>query len=234
VTVTGASATLLLGIQVLFVGDSITAGVAADPGLGFVERIAADHSEWEVINAGCPGASSLDWTLPKPPDAPDHCAFRGAFELLAEPYVDAEVVHILLGTNDSTGFFESEPVGPDEYASNIETLALRFAGDVFVSIPPPFPDPDDIAQARLDLYALELILLAASPNAPFRLGADFSLLDRAALDGVHPTNDGHAWMADQLNALLVPEPGTVGMLLVGLCWLAVRSRREPGGLLRGD
>ena len=233
-SVTGAAATLLLGIQVLFVGDSITVGTGADPGQGYVDLLASANPEWDVINAGCGGATTRDWVLPKPPDAPESCAFRGAFELLAEPYVDAEVVHILLGTNDSTGFFESEPVGPDEYASNIETLALRFAGDVFVSIPLPFPDPDDIAQARLDLYALELIELAESLNAPFRLGADFSLLDRALLDGVHPTNDGHAWMADQLNGLLVPEPGTVGMLLIGLCWLAVRSRREPGGLSRAD
>ena len=215
-TVTGAAATLLLGIQVLFVGDSITAGQAADPGSGCVDLIAAANPDWTVHNAGCAGSSSVDWVVPQQPDAPEGCAFTGAFELLAESYVDADVVHILLGTNDATGFFEGL-VLPDEYASNMETLALRFTGDVVVSISPPFPDPDNVAQGWLDLYALELIGLAESPDPPFRLGADFSLLDRALLDGVHPTKEGHAWMAAQLNAVLVPERGSVGMLLAGHC-----------------
>jgi lysophospholipase L1-like esterase len=231
--VTGAATTLLLGLQVLFVGDSITAGQGADPGSGFVDLIAAANPDWTVHNAGCGGSTSVDWVVPQQPEAPEHCAFTGAFEQLAEPYVDADVVHILLGTNDATGFFEGV-VLPDEYASNIETLALRFVGDVVVSLPPPFPDPDDSAQLFLDFYTEALISLALSSDAPFRLGADFGLLDRALLDGVHPTNEGHAWMAAELNTLLVPEPGSVGMLLTGLCWLAARSRREPAGCSRVD
>ncbi|MBW2267093.1 MAG: SGNH/GDSL hydrolase family protein [Deltaproteobacteria bacterium] len=231
VTVAGAAVTLLVGIQVLFVGDSITAGTGADPGQGFVDLMASANPDRSVHNAGCGGSTTRDWVLPKLPGAPEHCAFGGAFEQLAAPHVDADLVHILLGTNDSTGFFEPGSVGPDEYASNIEALAVRFTGDVVVSIPTPFPDPDDIVQSRLDLFALELISLSESADAPFRLGADFSRMDRAMLDGVHPTNEGHAWMAAQLSSVLVPEPASAMLLLMGL--LALSARRPRARAMRG-
>lgn len=217
----GVHATLLLGIQVLFVGDSITVGTGADPGMGYVDRIAAGNPEWSVVNAGCGGSTTRDWTLPKLPGAPDSCAFRGAFEQLAEPHEDADIVHILLGTNDATGFFESGPVPASEWLGNVELLSSRFSGDVVVSFPPPLPDPASDAQARIDAYASLLAARALDGDAPFRLGADFSQLSRALLDGVHPANAGHAWMAEQLSPLLVPEPAT--LTLVGLGLILVRS-----------
>ncbi len=205
----GSAATLLIGLQMLFVGDSITVGTGADPGLGYVDLVADAEPGWDVINAGCGGTTTRDWLAPPaPPDLDEFCAFGGAFDMLAEAHADAEFVHILLGTNDSTGFFDNGATPVTEYGLNVVALAERFSGDVMVSIAIPFPHPDGPEQALLDGYAAELRAIALAPGAPFRLGADFSTLDRALLDGVHPNNAGHAWMADELLPFLVPEPGT--------------------------
>ena len=215
---------MLVGAQVLFVGDSITAGEVADPGQGFVELWGAAHPHLTVHNAGCSGSSTRDWVLPKLPVSPPECAFRGAFELLAAPHVDADAVHILLGTNDAVGVFEDERTSAGDYVDNISMLAARFPGDVIVSLPPPLPDPDDPLQPLLDAYADALLMRVAVGGAPFRIGADFRGLDRASLVGVHPTNAGHAWMAAQLVGVIVPEPHSAALVVVGLVVLA-RSRQ---------
>ena len=206
----GIVAALAASLHVLFVGDSISAGTGAIEGGGFVALIAKAQPEWTVHAAGCPGASSADWLRAGSASGIERCATEGAFASLAAPHIDADVVHILLGTNDAIGYLEEAPIASAEFVSNVAALARRFSGDVIVSLPPPAPRPHGGPQRRLDRYAKALRARAAAPDAPFRIGADFGDLERARLTGVHPDGTGHAWMARRLVRTLrrlSPPPG---------------------------
>ena len=198
----GLAAPLLASLTVLFVGDSISDGVGAAEGEGFVARIADARPGWTVVEAGCPGASTRDWVRPKTPDAPAYCSFGGAFALLAAEHADAELVHVLLGTNDAIGAYEDAALTPEDFARNLVRLAQRFEGEVIVSLPPPVPDPEDRVQRLLDQYAGAVRWLAGQPDPAFRLGADLTGLDRALLDGVHPRSEGHDWIAERVLRVL--------------------------------
>jgi lysophospholipase L1-like esterase len=102
---------------VLLLGDSITWGVMS----GDADPDAPDFSDWlraelgdevRVVNVACSGASSLDWTLSR---GSPICGRQGRvapeiYTARAVPELAADVVTVILGTNDAGGFMEEAPV----------------------------------------------------------------------------------------------------------------------------
>jgi lysophospholipase L1-like esterase len=237
-----ASPTAASPLRVLLIGDSITYGtgfVSDDAGPPYAELLAslldADH---EVVNAGCGGASSLDWSLSLPGSVcggvgvlPD-----GLFVERALPHLPAEMVSIMLGTNDAIGFFEPRPVpvpiyrlALDEIVSN---LLAAGADTVILMTPPDHIWPDPAARNRLIGYR-EQVLDICSETSSVICGPDvFALLDPVLhFEGgdLHPNARGHAIIAQSLYETIaaIPEPTTALLLAFGLAGLASRRRRPP-------
>ena len=91
--------------KILFVGDSITAGIGATDWAegGFVAQIGQRFPELVVANAGCNASTIRDWTSSKPADI---CFLGNAWQLQAAPELPAHITHVLLGTNDARGILE--------------------------------------------------------------------------------------------------------------------------------
>jgi len=192
--------------KMIFIGDSITAGLGASSPdeNGFVAQLADRFPEIAVVNAGCSGSTVRDWTN----DEPDvSCALSDAWNLLVEPELPARLFHIMLGTNDATGFFELFPddtmgrwVSPDEFELRLRSLVDRATDLVLISTPPKnFFELTGPADDRLLAYR-ERIFTVVESNAHAELGADvYDLLDPTTdLDGVHPNDRGHSIIADEL------------------------------------
>jgi hypothetical protein len=127
--------------------------------------------------------------------------------LLAEPELPAQITHIMLGTNDSYGFFEWFPDGthgnwltPGEYEERLRILIERSPGFIFVSSPPPLAETiTGPVTERLSAYR-DVVLSVVADYRRVELGVDFhELLDRRTdMDGCHPNTDAHVIMADAL------------------------------------
>jgi len=195
-------------LRIVLIGDSITAGsVSGPPGPSFAELLHDDFgSAAEFVVAGCPGANTRSWT--RPPDE-SGCHVSGAFEQLAEGSLPADVVVVLLGTNDALAHYLL-PVPPPEYEERLEALLKRVrehgAGEIVLVTPPPLGSrwPERRAQQReqaserLRAYREIVARLCAGETV---CGPDLqSLLDPAAhFDGiVHPNAAGHAVIAEAL------------------------------------
>jgi lysophospholipase L1-like esterase len=221
-------------IQVLAIGDSITAGVVSGPaGDPYVDVLATELGPgFEVINAGCSGASSLDWMRPYAESLP--CPIAGAYELRAQPHLPTEIVTILLGGNDAVGYFENGPVPVDAFTSTMDALIDRLFGDgvglVVLMTPPPNPGASAAVDLRLQAYGDALWTLC-EPGTHVVCGLDlYELLD-ASLDfegtNPHPNAAGHEKIGLALADVVrsVPEPSTALLLAFGLMALAAGRRR---------
>jgi len=190
-------------IRVLLLGNSITRGRVrpAYSGRAFAEVLPELLGEdYEVVNIGVGGASSLDWTLTTPSYlTPGGWIPEGLFEYFAVPELPADIVVILLGTNDATGYFEPEPVPPREYRSAIEEIIANLfdqgAGDIILLTPPQIANWG--ALVRLAAYG-DYIIDICSDTENVHLGADlFDLLSLSLHfnDNVHPNGEGHEEIA---------------------------------------
>ena len=213
-------------IRVLLIGDSHSATgdkYVSGKEDGQSYRSYADQLELELaeshalINIACPGASLLDWTreakkTPCPP--PDDRAFKGLFRTLAQPELPVPIAVVLLGTNDSIGWYEPTPVPPEAFASGLDQLlaALEANGveTIILMTPPDQPVfPED--RGRLRAYR-ETILNRCTAREHVVCGPDlFTLLD-AELDFVagdlHPNAAGHSKIATALEQVIrqLPKP----------------------------
>lgn len=209
-------------VEVLLIGDSITEGVVSGPEARaracvqercWPVRLAAllgdDH---RVINRGVGGATTRDWTglTVGIPFAEIDDSRAPLFEGIPESELDADIVVILLGTNDAIGFLEAAPIPPDEYARNLELLTRRVldrgAGQVVLVPPPPQHHAPVAVQLRLVGYrvAIEGLCRAMSSersaDRPAVLcGPD--LLDQLGpqdfeKNDVHPNAAGHQRIAE--------------------------------------
>jgi lysophospholipase L1-like esterase len=228
--------------EVLLIGDSITQGiVSGDEGLPYAAVLAELLGPgYEVINGGCGGSSSLDWTLSQPDVI---CGGVGSlepglFEVQALPHLPANVVVVLLGTNDAIGFLEPVPVEVPIYAAAMNeivwNLLVARARHVILMTAPDhgWEDPDRVA--RLAGYRDEILALCASHP---RLVCGPDLHQRLDLDvhfepgDVHPNAEGHATIAAELAEVVrdVTAPSSCGLggelALVLPLLLAVRRRR---------
>jgi len=194
--------------RVVLLGDSITEG-AARPGASYAELLATQLGpSYEVVNIGMGGTSSLDWTPGSPPLSRDGVVIvlPRPFRKRALPALPADVVTVLLGTNDASGFYEPRPVSASEYGAAleeiIESLLERDAKSVMLMTPPPRCGP--LLNQRLSEYRDAVIALCEA-RAEVACGPDlFELLDGSHFDECdpHPNAAGHAVIASELAGAL--------------------------------
>jgi lysophospholipase L1-like esterase len=197
--------------RVVLLGDSITSGASSEPkGPGYAALLPELLGPgFEIVNVACAGSSSLDW---QPGAHPAHCADAGGvihmYETRARPALPADVVTILLGTNDLMGAFELGPVEPDDFRNALRTLAEALHADgarEVVLMSPPFMYG---AVGRLTGYrsgiqelCREMPFVRCGPDLAVILnGKDFELME------VHPNASGHAKIAAALAETLKGEP----------------------------
>lgn len=203
-------------LKVLMIGDSITEGGQSQPSdLPYYEVTAnALGSAYEVVSIGCGGATSEDW---QPGGPATLCAGLwwnpNVYEARAVPELPADVVTIMLGTNDSTGFFEPAPITPLDYAQNIvalvDQLLVDDAGTVLLMTPPPMCSTTD--PATLDRLAAYRVfdLALCSHHAGVVCGPDvYTLLGPADFRGceVHPNGQGHAVLGEAVADAILALP----------------------------
>jgi lysophospholipase L1-like esterase len=170
----GLAAAVLLGVgaatalwstrtKVAVFGDSHVKGVQSKPhGPSFVEVLRKELGpRYEVVAAGCPGSSAHDWTR----DGPGfHCAILNAYPDVGQPHLPAEIVVILLGTNDASGFNEERPLTPQVYAQAMQKLVRRLQRDggqrILLLGPPPNPVANKLSAQRRLHYSEALTELA--------------------------------------------------------------------------
>jgi lysophospholipase L1-like esterase len=149
--------------KLVVLGDSHITGAQSEPrGPTFVEVLREELGpSYEVVAAGCPGSSANDWTHDGPSLA---CSLRNAYLELGRPHLPAEIVVILLGSNDAVGFAEERPLTPQVYAQAIQELVRRVQRDggqrILLLGPPPNPLARRRSAQRLRDYSKSLAALA--------------------------------------------------------------------------
>ncbi|MBU3951732.1 MAG: SGNH/GDSL hydrolase family protein [Proteobacteria bacterium] len=187
--------------SILMIGDSITEGVQSNPSAEPYTAVAAKilGKGFTVTQVGCGGATTWDWS-----------SFGGVtlcggqfwdlnvYEARARPNLPADVVTVMLGTNDATGFFEPAPISPNEYRDNLANLVTNLlndgAGQVMLMTPPPMcesTNPDVVM--RLEAYRT-IVEAMCSTRKGVVCGPDvYTLLTEDDFQGCdpHPNGLGH-------------------------------------------
>jgi lysophospholipase L1-like esterase len=230
-------------ISLVLLGDSITNhSVSGPPGPSFATLLAAELGDgYAVRNIACDGSSALDWS---PRLGVAQCgadlALPSLYLARARPKLPADLVAVLLGTNDATGAFEPAPVEPRAYGAAIAELASALLADgaarVMLMTPPPIPSLPR-ATLRLSLYRREIFAICSAPDDAILCGPDvFTLLGDAdfAPNDVHPNAQGHARIAAALLDAVraVPEPGSASLVALGLVGFGVQRRLTASGFPR--
>lgn len=191
-------------VRVVLLGDSITEG-AARPGVSYSELLVTHlGASWEIVNIGAGGSSTRDWAPRSPPMERDGVVvvLPRPFRTRAIPALPADIVTILLGTNDAAAFYEPRPRSPAEYRAALEEITASLlqhgAGAVMLLTPPPRCGP--VLNARLAEYR-EVVIELCGAGGGVVCGPDlFELMDVSHFDDcdAHPNAEGHALIAREL------------------------------------
>jgi lysophospholipase L1-like esterase len=198
-------------IRVLLIGDSITAGLVSEPmGPPYAELLQQRLGErFEVLNLGCGGSSSLDWTRSR---GAVMCGGRPStpnlYESRVQPQMPAAFATVLLGTNDSQGIREDRRIPTEEYGAALREIATNLLEDGVervLLLGPPLVPHKVAAMMRLAAYgkAVEVICqedprLVCGPDVRYLLyGEDFET------GNMHPNGPGHVKIADALAEALL-------------------------------
>lgn len=188
-------------ISVLMIGDSITEGVQSSPSAEPYTAVAAKvlGQRFTVTQIGCGGATTWDWSLL---GGVTLCGGRlwkpNVYESLARPNLPADVVTVMLGTNDATGFYEPAPISPDAYRTNLANLVTHLlndgAGKVMLMPPPHMCESanEDVIR-RLEAYRT-IVRTMCNTRAGVVCGPDvYTLLNEDDFQGcdIHPNGLGH-------------------------------------------
>jgi lysophospholipase L1-like esterase len=199
--------------RVLLVGDSITAGLVSEPTGPSYAEILTDRlgDRFEIVNLGCGGSSSLDWTRSR---GVETCAGRptkpSLYDARVVPAMPAEIACVMLGTNDARGVHEKMWITPDEYEAAIREIATNLlddgAGTVLLLGPPLALQR---VQAMLRIFGYGKALASICEEMPrVRCGPDVSHLltqDDYESGNVHPNGSGHAKIAEALAEALLAQ-----------------------------
>ena len=198
-------------VRVLLIGDSITAGLVSEPvGPPYAELLEQRLGErFEVVNLGCGGASSLDWTESR---GAKMCAGRptmpNLYEARVRPWIPAAFATVLLGTNDSRGVHEVRRIPADEYGAALREIATKLLEDGVervVLLGPPLVIHRVNAMLRLVAYG-EVVEAICQENPRVVCGPDVRyLLELRDFEtgNVHPNGPGHVKIADALAEALL-------------------------------
>jgi len=188
-------------ISILMIGDSITEGVQSSPSAEPYTAVAAKvlGKRFTVTQIGCGGATTWDWSLF---GGVTFCGGRfwelNVYEARARPNLPVDVVTVMLGTNDATGFYEPAPITPDEYRDNLANLVTNLlndgAGKVMLMPPPPMCE-SATADVVMPLKAYRTIVREmCTTRDGLVCGPDvYTLLKEEHFQGwdVHPNGLGH-------------------------------------------
>lgn len=197
---------LAAATTVLLLGDSHALGLVKGGGPSlFVVMQEQLGDGFEVRLSACPGSTVLDWTRPARSEA--RCSLAGAYESLARPHLPADVVAILLGTNDAAGFGEAGPVSPETYGRAMRRLVAALLRDgvrrVILIAPPRSAGPmaGRARTPRLEAYR-EALRAIAGENPKVSSGPDlFELIElgtHLSPGAVHFNAAGHRLAGEHL------------------------------------
>ncbi len=190
---------------IVLIGDSITQGRVAGEGRSFAEHLQVLRPDDQIRNAGCAGSTTGDWIRPRP-ESPS-CTIGGAYRLNAKPHMPADLAIIMLGANDATGYYELNPIEPDEYRSNLDELIRLTLSDVarVVLLTPTLnPQAEEAVHKRLESYRSAVLELCGSRDRVL-CGPDIQKTvdgPSQGLDELHPNELGHRNIAEQLDHFL--------------------------------
>jgi len=187
--------------SILMIGDSITEGIQSNPSAEPYTTVVAKvlGKRFTVTQVGCGGSTTWDWSsLGGVTLCGGQSWDRNVYEARAQPNLPADVVTIMLGTNDATGFFEPAPISPDEYRDNLANLVTNLlndgAGQVLLMPPPPMCESTKAdAVMRLESYRT-IVKTMCRTRKGVVCGPDvYTLLDEDDFQGcdVHPNGLGH-------------------------------------------
>lgn len=202
--------------SLLCYGDSNTHGTAPMAALGDLDRFGRDlrwtghlaeglSPEWEVIEAGHPGRTTLH-------DDPIEGPHRNGLRILPavlESHRPLDLVILMLGTNDLKGRFS---VNATDIALSLEKLisAIRASGagpdgeapEVLLVAPPPIEETGCLAgifaggAAKSRQLGARIAEAARRADVPFVDAGDHIAV--SPLDGVHYEEDAHAVLGQAL------------------------------------
>jgi lysophospholipase L1-like esterase len=179
-------------VKIACVGDSITQGSGAGPGMSYpaqLQELLGDR--WKVGNFGVSGR-----TLLKKGDFPywKEKKYQEALKFLPD------VVIIMLGTNDTKPQnFKHEKEFSDDYVELVNSFqGLASEPKIYVCRPCPVPDPGNfgINDKNLQVYIKKVDELAGELNLGV-IDMHKALADKPTLlpDRVHPNAEGAGEMA---------------------------------------
>lgn len=200
-------------VRTIFVGDSITFGAGSGTGFdpathSFFALLDNDTAfdNYELINAGCGGASTYDWV--------DIATLTACGSYMEYDLYDAEITehfplyntYIMLGTNDSVGFFNpSGVVTKAQYKANLKDLVERLLAHsiriVIMTPPPNVGNPTANALLAEYVDAIHEICEEVTPIYTLECGTvdvynTLTTSDFAGTD-IHPNMVGH-WKISNL------------------------------------
>ena len=204
-------------VTILFLGDSITAGLYVPPVDRYPQRV-GEALGIHAVNWGCPGGTSRDLTEPE--TQPGACALGGAYP----DHIAHNGVVLMIGANDSTGFFETWPntgemgwvVNEHEYAGRLLDV-IGTSGKPFLLITPTPLGPSfpDEAKALVERYR-QVVFRIVETHPNVWLGADGTRLlqhPHDFVDDVHPNEQGLAKLAAAVVKTAQSDPELVLQLL---------------------